>query len=163
MIQDFEGGFIALLRPLNRVCFGGALLRVGQVACSGRYLTQMRHRTLIVVLPCTIRSGSVTPVLCGLQNTKNRKTRPEWLGAANPGVTSVTCPTQPRPPSPLPCLPLWFLTRVHGVRFRVRGAGRQKACPKSRDGEDPHSERGHNRARGIQAGCLVLPCSSLPP
>src|SRR5260221_7529907 len=37
VIQDFECCFVALLRLLNGFCFGDALLRVGQVAFSGRY------------------------------------------------------------------------------------------------------------------------------
>ena len=37
VIQDFECCLVALLRLLNRFCFGDALLRVGQVAFSGRY------------------------------------------------------------------------------------------------------------------------------
>jgi len=37
VIQDFERCFVALLRLLDRFCFGDALLRVGQVAFSGRY------------------------------------------------------------------------------------------------------------------------------
>jgi hypothetical protein len=37
MIQDFERSFVALLSLLNSFCFGDALLRVGQVAFSGRY------------------------------------------------------------------------------------------------------------------------------
>ena len=49
VIQDFEGFFVALLRLLNGFCFGDALLRVGQVAFSGRLLCQMRLQTLFVV------------------------------------------------------------------------------------------------------------------
>jgi hypothetical protein len=37
VIQDFERSFVALLSLLNSFCFGDALLRVGQVAFSGRY------------------------------------------------------------------------------------------------------------------------------
>jgi hypothetical protein len=37
VIQDLERSFVALLRLLNSFCFGDALLRVGQVAFSGRY------------------------------------------------------------------------------------------------------------------------------
>jgi hypothetical protein len=37
VIQDFERCFVALLRLLDRFCFGDALFRVGQVAFSGRY------------------------------------------------------------------------------------------------------------------------------
>jgi hypothetical protein len=37
VIQDFEGGFIALFRLLDCFCFGSFLLRVGQVTFSGRY------------------------------------------------------------------------------------------------------------------------------
>ncbi len=37
VIQDFERSFVALLCLLNRFSFGVALLRVGQVAFSGRY------------------------------------------------------------------------------------------------------------------------------
>ena len=37
MIQDFECRFVALLRLLDCLCFGDAILRVGQVAFSGRY------------------------------------------------------------------------------------------------------------------------------
>jgi hypothetical protein len=37
VIQDFERCLVTLLRLLNSFCFGDALLRVGQVAFSGRY------------------------------------------------------------------------------------------------------------------------------
>ena len=37
VIQDFERSFLAPFRLLNSFCFGDALLRVGQVAFSGRY------------------------------------------------------------------------------------------------------------------------------
>src|ERR1017187_3573059 len=52
MIQGFEGCFVALLRLLNRLSFGDAFLRVGQVAFFRPLLVQMRLRTLFVVQIC---------------------------------------------------------------------------------------------------------------
>jgi hypothetical protein len=37
LIQGLERSFMTLLCLLNSFCFGDALLRVGQVAFSGRY------------------------------------------------------------------------------------------------------------------------------